>query len=144
MKELYEIGVVIRGTILVNHYFKDIPGQKTIIDEPYKDPRGLFISAINTFLAKTFNKNKLEYLESGNFLLTFKISEIKAKDNPLKEQLIIYGLIEKNKNPEKLSKIFLKKVEKLLEIFIERYNNKNLYELEQFKDFETEIIKFFR
>ena len=141
MKELYEIGVVFRGAIIVNHFFKELPGYKK--KEPHKDLRGSFISAINSFILKTYNYNALEYLESGNFVFIFRIGEIKAKDNPSKskEPFIFYGLIEKKKKSEKLVKIFHNKVEPLMELFIKKYTGLDfLNELYKIQDFEFELL----
>ncbi len=138
MKDLYEIGVVLRGTILVNRHFKEIPGKKNIA--PHKDLRGSFFSAINLFVSKTYNNDALEYLESGNFLFIFKISEIKTKDNPSKEPLIFYALVEKKKKQDKQVKYFLKKVEPLIELFLKRYTNLDFTnELYRTVDFEFEL-----
>lgn len=77
MKNLYEIGIIFRGTIICNYYFKDLPGQVKI--EPYRDLRGAFISSINSFLSKTFKNNPLEYFESGKFYLLLKLVRSKQK-----------------------------------------------------------------
>jgi hypothetical protein len=135
---IYEIGVVLRGAILVNRRFKENPGKKNIA--LHKDLRGSFFSAINLFVSKTYTDDALEYLESGNFLFIFKISEIKTKDNPSKEPLIFYGLIEKKKKHDKQVKYFLKKVEPLLELFLKRYTNLDFTnELYRTVDFEFEL-----
>ena len=141
MKELYEIGLVFRGAILVNHFFKDIPGYTK--KEPHKDLRGPFISVINKFISRTYSYNALEYFESGDFLCVFKIGEIQAKDNPkkTKEPLIFYGLIEKKKKSEKLVKTFLNRVDPLVKLFIKRYTNIDfMNELYKIKDFEFELL----
>ncbi|MFX1393172.1 MAG: hypothetical protein ACFFAH_06300 [Promethearchaeota archaeon] len=141
MKDLYEIGIVFRGTILLNHYFKEIPGKEK--KEPHKDLKGSFISAINSFVSKTFNNDDLEYLESGNFIFIFKIGQIKAKDNTsgTMEPIIFYGLVEKNKKPQKQVKLFLNKVNPLLKMFLEKYNNINFTtEFYQIQDFEFELL----
>ena len=141
MKELYEIGIVFRGAILINHFFKDIPGYTK--KESHKDLRGGFISAISSFVSGTYKYNALEYFESGGFLCVFRTSEIKARDNRTnkKEPIIFYGLIEKKKKSEKLVKTFLVKVEPIVELFIKRYTNKNfMTELYQIKDFEFELL----
>ncbi|MFX1259288.1 MAG: hypothetical protein ACFFAN_15645 [Promethearchaeota archaeon] len=142
MKDLYEIGVLFRGIILVNHHFKDIPNKKKNMEESHKDLRGSFISAIISIVNKTFNNNPLEYLESGNYLFMYKIGEIFSSDNPKNsfEPVIFYGLAKKKKKSEKTVKIFRKKVSPLLELFIERYSGKNLIELEQFRNFEYELL----
>ena len=44
MKELYELGIVFRCSILVNHMHQEIPGK--IKKEAHKDLRGSFISAM--------------------------------------------------------------------------------------------------
>ncbi|TFG21535.1 MAG: hypothetical protein EU529_13305 [Promethearchaeota archaeon] len=138
MKYLHEIGIVFRGTTLVNRHLKQIPNKKNIA--PHKDLRGSFFSAINLFVSKTYTDDALEYLESGNFLFIFKISEIKTKDNPSKEPLIFYGLVEKKKKQDKQVKYFLKKVEPLIELFLKRYTNLDFTnELYRTVDFEFEL-----
>lgn len=127
-----------RGTTLVNRHLKQIPNKKNIA--PHKDLRGSFFSAINLFVSKTYTDDALEYLESGNFLFIFKISEIKTKDNPSKEPLIFYGLVEKKKKQDKQVKYFLKKVEPLIELFLKRYTNLDFTnELYRTVDFEFEL-----
>ena len=71
MKELYEIGIVFRGFVLVSHVFKNIE-KKDNLKNPNKDLRGAFISAINLFAKNAFNNLCLEYLESNNILFIFK------------------------------------------------------------------------
>ena len=141
MKDIYEIGIVFRGTILVNHHFNDLPGLKKEKLEPHKDLRGSFISAISSFVSKSFKNNALEYLESGKFLFTFRIGEIKAKDSDFKEPIIIYGLIGKSKkNPDKLVKLFIKKIDPILTLFINRYENSSFLEISQFEQFEYDLV----
>ena len=141
MKELYEIGIVFRGAIIVNHFFKDIPGYEK--KKPHQDLRGPFISVINSFVSRAYNYDSLEYFESGRFLCAFKIDEIQARDNPSKdkEALIFYGLIAKTKKSKKLVKTFLSRVDPLVKLFIKRYTNKDfMNELYKMKDFEFELL----
>ena len=109
MKELYEIGIVFRGFILVNYEFKDLE----INENPHKvnkDLRGSFISAINMFAKNAFNNLSLEYLESSNILFIFKAYEIQAVDCDYKEPIILYGLVDKKKkDADKFVKKFLQK-----------------------------------
>ena len=95
MKELYELGFVFRGFVLVSHDFKNLPDDKEL--GVSRDLRGAFISAINIFADTAFNKSSIEYLESGNILFIFKMAEIQSKDNTFKETLILYGLVDKSK-----------------------------------------------
>ena len=108
-----------------------------------KDLRGAFISAINTFAQTAFNNNSLEYLESGSILFIFKIAEIHSNDSISNEPLIMYGLVDKSKkNSDKLVKKFFEVVSPIFELFIQRYNKKNLTELNQFESFKKEIEAF--
>ena len=141
MKEIYELGIVFRGFVLINHIFKTLPSQKELNYE--KDLRGAFISAINTFAQTAFNNNSLEYLESGSILFIFKIAEIHSNDSISNEPLIMYGLVDKSKkNSDKLVKKFFEVVSPIFELFIQRYNKKNLTELNQFESFKKEIEAF--
>lgn len=143
MKELYELGIVFRGFVLVKHLFKEIPDSKGTTD-PNKDLRGAFISAINMFAKSAFNNISLEYLESNNILFIFKAREVKALDCNCAETIILYGLIDKRKkDPDKLVKKFLQKSEPIIESFISKYSNKDFTELDQFADFDQEIPAFF-
>lgn len=142
MKELFELGFVFRGFILVNHNFKNLPVQKDY--GVNKDLRGAFISAINTFVDTAFNKNSLEYLESGNILFIFKISEIQSEDNHVKEPIILYGLVDKSKKKsDKLVRKFFERVDPVLQLFIQKYNQADFTELNQFEPFKETMENFF-
>ena len=141
MKEVYEIGLVFRGFVLVTCTLKVLPVQtKSSINQ---DLRGAFISAINAFTETAFNKTSLEYLESGNILFIFKMEEIQSEDNNVKETIILYGLVDKSKKKsDKLVKKFFEKVEPMLQLFIQKFNGVNFSELIQFEPFEEVIQKF--
>ena len=142
MKELYEIGIVFRGFVLVNHVFKKI-GKKDNLNEVNQDLRGSFISAIDLFAKNAFNNLSLEYLESSNILFIFKANEIQAADFDGKETIILYGLVDKKKkDTDKFVKKFLKKIDPILSNFISRYTNKDFSEINQFKPFKNEIKEY--
>ncbi|MFX1387947.1 MAG: hypothetical protein ACFE9M_12085 [Promethearchaeota archaeon] len=142
MKELYEIGFVFRGFVLVNHILKDLPIQKECGIN--KDLRGAFISAINTFVDTAFNKNSIEYLESGNILFIFKIAEIQPGDNRIKEPIILYGLVDKSKKKsDKLVRKFFERVDPMLQLFLQKYRNADFTELNQFEPFQEVMQEFF-
>ena len=142
MKELYEIGIVFRGFIMVNYEFKKIE-KKNKLSNVNMDLRGGFISAINIFVKSAFNNLSLEYLESGNILFIFKALEIKAANYNVAEPVILYGLIDKKKkDTDKFVKKFLEKIDPILNLFITRYSNKDLTEFNQFEPFQNEIKEF--
>lgn len=142
MKELYEIGIVFRGFVLVSHVFKNIE-KKDKLNKINKDLRGAFISAINLFAKNAFNNLSLEYLESNNILFIFKAFDIKASDSNQKETIILYSLInKKKKDTDKFVKKFLEKIEPISLLFVSRYNNKDFSELNQFAPFQNEIKEF--
>ncbi|MCK4381065.1 MAG: hypothetical protein KAW51_07985 [Candidatus Lokiarchaeota archaeon] len=142
MKELYELGFVFRGFVLVNHIFKELPVQK--VTGINKDLRGAFISAINTFVETAFNKSSLEYLESGNILFIFKLSEVQSEDNRIKEPVILYGLVDKSKKKsDKLVRKFFEKVDPMLQLFVQKYNQADFTELNQFEPFKDIMEEFF-
>ena len=142
MKELYEIGIVFRGFILVSFEFKKI-AKKNNLKSVDKDLRGGFISAINLFAKNAFNNLSLEYLESGNILFIFKVLEIQAANYNVKEPVILYGLVDKKKkDADKFVKKFLEKIDPILNLFITRYSNKDLTEYTQFGPFQKEIKAF--
>ncbi len=142
MKELYEIGIVIRGFIMVNYEFKKIE-KRDKLSNVNMDLRGGFISAINIFVKSAFNNLSLEYLESGNILFIFRALEIKAENCEEKESVILYGLLDKKKkDTNKFVKKFLEKIDPLLNLFVTRYNNKDLTELSHFGPFQNEIKDF--
>jgi hypothetical protein len=141
LKELYEIGFVFRGFVMVNHVFKDLPTQKD--HGVTKDLRGAFISAINTFSETAFNNSSLEYLESGNILFIFKLADIQSGDNNVKEPVILYGLVDKSKKKsDKLVNKFFDRVNPILQLFIQKFNGANFSELNQFEDFEEKVVEF--
>lgn len=142
MKELYEIGIVFRGFILVNYEFKKVENEE-ILNKANKDLRGSFISAITLFAKNAFNNLSLEYLESGNILFVFKAYEIQAADCDDKEPIILYGLLDKGKkDTDKIVKKFLQKIDPILTLFISRYANKDFSEINQFEPFQNDIKKF--
>lgn len=142
MKELSEIGFVFRGFILVNHILKELPVQKE--SGINKDLRGAFISAINTFVDTAFNKNSIEYLESGNILFIFKIAQIQSGDNRVKEPIILYGLVDKSKKKsDKLVRKFFERVDPMLQLFLQKYDGADFTELNQFEPFQEVIQEFF-
>ncbi|MFX1572875.1 MAG: hypothetical protein ACFFB0_09005 [Promethearchaeota archaeon] len=142
MKELYELGFVFRGFVLVKHAFKNLPVQKE--HGMTQDLRGAFISAINAFVDTAFNKSSLEYLESGNILFIFKIAEIQSQDNRLKESLILYGLVDKSKKKsDKLVRKFFEKIDPILQLFLQKFRKANFSELNQFESFEQIMKDFF-
>jgi len=141
LKELYEIGFVFRGFVLVNHVFKDMPQQKD--HGVTKDLRGAFISAINTFSETAFNKSSLEYLESGNILFIFKLADIQSGDNNVIEPVILYGLVDKSKKKsDRLVNKFFDRVNPVLQLFVQKFNGANFSELNQFEDFEEKVVEF--
>ena len=142
MKELYEIGIVFRGFILVNFEFKKIVKKNNLKDLD-KDLRGGFISAITLFAKNAFNNLSLEYLESGNILFIFKVLEIQAHNYNVKEPVILYGLVDKKKkDTDKFVKKFLEKIDPILNLFVTRFNGKDMTESSQFKSFQKEIKDF--
>ena len=142
MKELYEIGIVFRGFVLVSHVFKKIE-KKNNLKNTDKDLRGAFISAINLFAKNAFNNLSLEYLESNNILFIFNAFEIQTSDSNQKEPIILYGLIDKKKkDTDKYVKKFLQKIEPISLLFVSRYSNKDFTELNQFEPFQNEIKEF--
>ncbi|MBY9015240.1 MAG: hypothetical protein KGD68_06065 [Candidatus Lokiarchaeota archaeon] len=142
MKELYEIGIVFRGFILVSYEFKKIE-KKDNLSKVNMDFRGGFISAINIFAKNAFNNLSLEYLESGNILFIFKALEMQDENCDLKEPVILYGLVDKKKkDTDKFVKKFLEKIDPILNLFITRYSKKDLTELNQFEPFQNEIKDF--
>ncbi|TES96364.1 MAG: hypothetical protein E3J90_08130 [Promethearchaeota archaeon] len=142
MKELYEIGIVFRGFILVSCEFKKIE-KRDKVKNVSMDLRGGFISAITLFAKTAFNNLSLEYLESGNILFIFKALEMQAADCNSKEPVILYGLVDKRKkDPDKFVKKFLEKIDPILNLFITRYSNKDFTEFNQFEPFQNEIREF--
>jgi hypothetical protein len=141
LKELYELGFVFRGFVLVSHNFKNLPDRKEL--GVNKDLRGAFISAINAFADTAFNKSSIEYLESGNILFIFKMAEIQSNDNTIKESLILYGLVDKSKKKsDKLVRKFFEKVDPILQLFIQKFSGANFSELNQFEHFEKVVEEF--
>ncbi|MFX0046904.1 MAG: hypothetical protein ACFE8G_01930 [Candidatus Hermodarchaeota archaeon] len=142
MKELYEIGIVFRGFILVSYEFKKLEKEENL-DKAKKDLRGSFISAINLFARNAFNNLSLEYLEASNILFVFRAYEIQVADCDYKEPIILYGLVDKKKkDTDKFVKKFLQKIDPILNLFISRYANKDFSEITQFESFQKDIREF--
>jgi len=139
--EVYEIGFVFRGFVLVKHKFKPIP--KSNEKETDEDLRGAFISAINTFAQEAFINSSLEYLEMKDLLFVFKIGQVRANDSNKKEPIILYGLVESQRKPDKYVDKFLEQIEPIMQYFITSYQDADFTELNKFENFENEIEKFF-
>ena len=141
MKDLFEIGIVFRGFVLIQTKFRELTKQTNSTTD--KDLRGAFISAINTFAENIFANTSLEYLESGNILFIFKIDKIKSSDSPQMEPVIMYGLVEKKKKSDKQVKKYLEKVSPILQLFIHKYTNADFTEIDQFTPFLNDVKAFF-
>ncbi|MEJ2249941.1 MAG: hypothetical protein P8Y70_09360 [Candidatus Lokiarchaeota archaeon] len=138
--DVYEIGFIFRGFTLVNHLFKELP--KVENSGTPQDLRGAFISAISVFVEQAFMNCTLEYLELENYLFVFKMTKIKSKDNIKEEPLILYGIIDKKRKPDKYVRNFLEETEPIMLLFKQRYNNKDFTNLEVFTSFKEEIKNF--
>ncbi len=144
MKDLYEVGIVFRGFIILNHQFVLMPGDDKKDWGTSRDLRGPFISAINTFAETAFSNCPLEYIESGSFLFVFKIGRIKSSDSPSEESFIIYGLFEKKKNSEKVVKKFLEMLKPIVKQFIDSFSNTDLSQIdEKLNQFKYDVIGHF-
>ena len=68
---------------------------------------------------------------------------MQAANCNLKEPVVLYGLVDKKKkDTDKFVRKFLEKIDPILTLFVTRYSNKDLTELNQFKPFQNEIKKF--
>ena len=143
MKELYEIGIVFRGFVIVHHHLK-LMDKGNQISGPEKDLRGAFVSAISSFVETAFSNTSLEYLESGTILFIFKMSKVHSADSNTIEPIILYGLVEKpKKKPDKVVKKFFEVATPILELFVQKYGGRDFCELTQFESFKDEIQGFF-
>ena len=143
MKELYEIGLVFRGFVVVHHHLK-LMEKGNQIAGPEKDLRGAFVSAISSFVETAFSNTSLEYLESGAILFIFKMGEVQSSDSKSLEPIILYGLVEKpKKKPDKVVNKFFEITTPILELFIQRFTGKDFCELSQFESFREDIQGFF-
>lgn len=140
---MFEVGIVFRGFVLVNHVFRNLSNvseKKQSID----DLRGAFISAISSFIETAFCDNTLEYLESGNILFIFKVGCAESQDSKQPEPIILFGLVEKTKKKsDKLVRKFMDKVDPVLQTFVMRYKDADFSELEQFEPFKETLKQYF-
>jgi hypothetical protein len=137
------VGIVFRGFILTKHKFKKLPKDIGGLNGEHQDLRGAFISAIKSFADTVFLNTSLEYLESGNILFVFKVSEVEPIESNIKEQVILYGLLDKKKKMDRLVKKFLDKSQPIIALFCHKFNKTDFTELNQFESFKGEIPKFF-
>ncbi len=141
LKELYEVGIILRGFTLVNYIIKNISVKTK--KEVHKDLRSSFISAITQFVEKAFQGSALEYLESGDILFIFITETIQAGDFNTVENILAYAICDKKKNIDKQVEKVKVKLDLILKQFIQRYNNENFTIIDKFQDFKPEIEKFF-
>ncbi len=141
MKELYDVGIIFRGFTLSNYIRRDISVKTQM--EIHKDLRSTFISAITQFVKSAFQGSTLEYLESGDFLFIFTTDSIQAKDFNTVENIIAYAICDKKKNVDKQVRKAIEKLRKMLNLFIQKYNNENFTAVDKFLQFRSEIEKLF-
>jgi hypothetical protein len=141
MKELFEVGIVFRGFILTKYKFRDFKNE--VEENSDQDLRGAFISAINSFADKAFLNTSLEYLEMDKYLCIFKIKSIRTKMSNDKEALILYGLTERTRNPDKYVEKFFEKINPIIEQFTLTYEGTDFTELNQFAPFKQELKEYF-
>ena len=85
-KGLLEVGVVFRGFILVNKHLKHAAGLKEKEEDSLTDPRGAFISAIDSF-AKEFTILTLTLM--GNSMAN-ELTEMFGSDATLYTNMVEY------------------------------------------------------
>jgi hypothetical protein len=141
MKDLFEVGIVFRGFILTKYKFREFENNPQ--EDNDQDLRGAFISAINTFADKAFINTSLEYLEMDKYLCIFKIRSIKPKMSKDNEPLIIYGITESQRKPDKYVEKFFEKVNPIIEQFTVTYQGADFTELNQFDSFKRELKEYF-
>lgn len=141
MRDLFEVGIVFRGFILTKYKFKSLEDKNK--DKTDKDLRGAFISAITSFADKAFLNTALEYLEMDKYLCIFKIKSIKPKMSNNKEPLIMYGITESKRYPDRYVEKFFEKITPIIEQFTLKYQNADFTELNQFEPFSQELKEYF-
>jgi hypothetical protein len=141
MKELYEVGFVLRGFVISKCEFKKPPILES--GKGDRDLRGAFISAINSFASEAFMSTSIEYLEMDKYLFIFKIETIRAQFNEKKEPIILYCLTERTRNPDRFVRKFFEKAEPILQHFIQRYSGSDFTELNKFESYDEELKEFF-
>ncbi len=141
MINLFEIGIVFRGFVILNHKFKNNPNldSNSIVD----DLRGAFISAISSYAQSTFKNCSLEYLEMQNYLFIFKIGEVHAGDSNMKEPFIIYGLTKRKRNSDRFVKKFYEKLDFVIPYFVQKYSGEDFTEVQKFQEFKDEMLDYF-
>ena len=100
-----------------------------------------FISGILIFAEKLIEP--LEYIESDKFCVVFKkdriYNEFKAKEN----QIIVYVVIDKEKEFDKYLKKILPSLEKIINKFISKHKTSFLNEISQYKEFKRDLKRAF-
>ena len=65
-------------------------------------------------------------------------------DNRIKEPIILYGLVDKSKKKsDKLVRKFFDRVDPMLQLFVQKYNQADFTELNQFEPFKDIMEDFF-
>ena len=140
IKNLYEVGLIFRGFVIISHEFKELPVQAS----EKKDLRAAFISAISTFAEAAFNNNTLEFLETAGILFIFSLKKVKSRESRNDEPIIMYGLVDKKKkNSDKKVRKFIEKSELIFQRFLTEYHKKDFTDLSLFEPFERELKEYF-
>jgi len=130
-----EIGLLLYGMpIFYQSYNKASSDQSSLIT------RSAFISSILGFAEKLISP--VDYFESEKYLFVFKKGYILSKRTKLKEMLIAYTILDKERKVEKsIKNRILPVLQEVLVKFISIYEGRDLNETTQFLSFKKELDK---
>ncbi|MFX0071699.1 MAG: hypothetical protein ACFFAO_11480 [Candidatus Hermodarchaeota archaeon] len=134
-----ESGLLFRGfTVLYASY------HKTSDEKIDKDLRSALLTALLNFAESAFTTDAIEYFEMKKFAISFIEDKIKAEDSPVKEPLIAYVILDKEKKIDKyISKTVIPLLKRVISLFKESYDGKNLSEISQFESFKGNLDLIF-
>ncbi len=134
-----ECGLLFRGFTLISSQYHDFGA--TVMDI---DLRNGLLTAIINFTDVAFATQSLEYIEGKKKIIYFiedSISSIDSGEN--EEQIIAYVIGDKEKKVDKERRKIIPLLKKVLNVFKEKHNEKNLSHVSEFEDFKKDIDEVF-
>ena len=134
-----ESGIIISGCPIVSSAYDQSKEAKTNLVI-----RSGLISGFMFFLENMFDRQPVEYIGSGKYIIAFKKDRIQSIENRM-EIIVSYAILDKEKKHDKyISKRITPLLSKTLKRFIKENGGKNFSEVSQYAYFIEYIDKIFK
>lgn len=136
-----ESGVIISGCPIVYSTYEKVGNEAcdNII------LRSGLLCGLSMFIKGVFEKQSIEFIESGKIIIAFKEGKIQSNNSNQFLSVLAYAILDnKNKLDKYISKKIVPLLSKILKRFILENNGKNFTEVSQFHYFKDYIDKIFK